>query len=539
MQSVVMEVDYISELPSVTRAEGRTLEAEYARADLQVTLRESTITGDPNYCWKEGELHGLMTDLGDRSTATAGSWYLHGVVVPCCDPNAFTQYFCEGYDGAIWLPVGQRGGIREHFILYSNMLEGPEHRLELGLHESGHVFNLHHCEYQGQDDLDRTKRFGAASLGHLSEPERRHVGPGPEGDGWCSMTSFHKDMHGRCETDPCKRSSPEATLKRVALTLSPEKKTYYPGEPITVNVTLSLDRDPPQRIGYLGERSLSPPLGYLRFWISDAPQGTFDPIPPPSFADASLPRATLGPGERASATGLRLWEGGSGSRLERTFWLKATYAGFDGAGIVASDPVEVRIVDTATEPGLGLFHRNAFDGFTGDEARTFLSLLGGDHLSAGRARLEAIALNFPETVYAPYANLALGVSLAEPFHFVRNGAVQVRPAEFDKARSFLEEATRRRQILPDSYRMVLHEALGRVYARLALAASDPNEQADLYGKACAEYLDMKPLTALSTALSPDEASLSLKQREALARAGERIAEIQGLTHTRCEVLAGR
>lgn len=533
LQRVLIEIDYITKLPSVTDAgDSRTLAGEYEKTGFEADVREQFAEGDPNICWKEQELDGLVKTLGDDGLNREGAWYMHGLVVPCCDAGSFTGHGCGGLNGLIWLSQEK---MREQFVLYSNKLKTPGHRLKAAMHESGHVLNLHHSEYSGEDDLFWKGTFGAVSRKHLEESDRKHVMPGPDGDPWCAMTPDHP-VHKE-GLNECARHSPPATLASVRMNVRPEKPLYFPGEPITVDVTLT--PDPGQTLRYLSERSLSPALGHLRLWAADTPAGPFELLATPTIADADLDVEPLAAG--ISTTGLHLWPGNRA--LDRTFWMKATFAGFENpVDVASSDPVEVRLVDTSVETTT-LFVPGALNAAAGEESQLFTRLLGGDHLQQGLSGMRAIAQNFPDTVYAPYANLSLGALLAEPFKTVENGVVKTRKPDLAKARALLEEAERRQEVLPRSYRVVLHEMLGRVYVGLAQAASDVEEQNFHYGRACGDFLALvassgpAPAPGPATLMLPPGVSPSLKDREAEARAQTAIKMIEDHLHKRCKDIA--
>jgi hypothetical protein len=195
---------------------------------------------------------------------------------------------------------------------------------------------------------------------------------------------------------------------------------------------------------------LDPSHGFTTLWASDA-NTPFRRLVTPKFIDENLRTKSVTRGRAAQAR-FGAWFG-TGLNQESSSQLKAAFTGVMPAGqVVVSPPTNVNIRDGR------LCNPKARALFSTPQARRFLWLMGGDHLPAGLRALKEVAQRYPRSIYAPYANLALGVHWARPFHRInrsRKGQVIVREASPDKAREYLENAMRRRHLLPPSYRDIL------------------------------------------------------------------------------------
>jgi hypothetical protein len=245
--------------------------------------------------------------------------------------------------------------------------------------------------------------------------------------------------------------------KGVGLTISPEKASYYPGEPIHVKVRLE---SAALKVVLRSEDALNPDLGFLTFFVGNS--GKWEdmrPLRPAIYADpvpGHAPFASAGPIEEA---GIGVWYTipWSGIDLRRPFWLGATFAGFaDRELVVTSKAVQVNVGIENPK----IWSPRAYDLFTEEQSRRLLFLLGGDHLTCGIANLERIARDYPKTIYALYANLALGVMWANPSYGIdEDGAPSLRDADPDKARTYLLAAFKQKETLSPYYESLLRETL--------------------------------------------------------------------------------
>ncbi len=528
-------------------------------------------------CFERGEIAGLVDSTQDMKGGTSfwslyGFWYAHGLALPCCWDKSGGS--CN-YKGEIWLessPLGHLGGLaaiecgnrcREDFVVHYCAHTSDGDRLATAIHELGHVLNLHHAEIacdsvcRADDCPGTTWAFGAWALEHVGSHSRVEVRPGWHGSDWCDVdpNAHERKMHGTTASacgDLCStRALAEAgsAPSWLNLVVVPEKDSYIPGEPVRVRVVVNVDPNGEGIVEYLSERSLDPALGYLKLWTGSSPDPNdlqSDSIPfladeaglksTPLTASVSVTGIDLD--VPAAPQGVALHDGGAAAApgIHVMASLTGMTARSAPPGLAAvppapysvaarSAPVEVSIAPMPFAPAFtpDAYAPDAYALITEPESRRFLRFLGGDHLERGKRNLEEIARQHPGSMYAPYANLALGVNLSYPFRrFDRDQGVLVRrEADHVAAIHFLDAARDRLSDLPLSYRLVLLRTRARTYRTLArsAAAQDPKTARYQYETA---RRDLEEIEAQLTGLPWP---LSLNERDARASALAQLAQI--------------
>ncbi len=476
------------------------LKDQLDRAEIPVTItgRKLESTGDclpgsnsDAYCLTRRDIDDYLTQ--DLSKRDAEGWYAHGIVVHCCSdpvsmygeckPTCMTvgdQSNVSQINGMIWLA----DNVREDFVIFQDVTETPNTsdlarwRFTLTLHELGHVLNLHHTEYDA-DGLHYNWSYGSRSIDHLEDHEEWEVAPGSHNAGFCGdLTDDHKTLHAGMDPyyacSPAWRATGEA-LQGVTLTAVPEDPAYVIGEPIRINISLEASPNLPRPLPLLSKDSLYPGFGHVVLWAGET-RDTLRPLTPVVYIDAQFRHANLNGGDRLNVFGQDVWFQLRDVGLERRpFWLAATYTGFDDPSdpslVVRSAPVLIDVVPdpSVSDPLLQTL-------FLHSQSRRFLLLFGGDHLPQGKANLETVSSLYPGSIYAPYADLALGVNWLLPDRSVDpSGGLTIRPPDLGQAKTHLEKAKNRIDALAPSYRKSLLLALGRTYEETGdEAALDPN-----------------------------------------------------------------
>jgi len=232
----------------------------------------------------------------------------------------------------------------------------------------------------------------------------------------------------------------------VTLGVTPEKPHYLPGEPIHVDITLTRLDGATLTAGfkYYAEK-LNPNLGQLYFSVRPkySPFGYRELQQP--FLHESDPNAVIATELFGSATrkGVGIWFTLTDSNhppTGRPFWLKTDFAGFADPNLyVESQPVEV-VVDEDSDCQ-GLYDDDAFELFVHPAAREFLFFLGGDHIPQGYKNLTKISSSYKDTIYAAYADVALGAYWARPFKGMNSiGSTITRSADPVKSKAYLDKA---------------------------------------------------------------------------------------------------
>jgi len=496
-------------------------------------IQERLNTATPQYQYREACLSAASLDnilVNSEDHRPLGGWYAHGLSAPCCE-GAVQNYSCS-FQGLVWLQ--EQGGkqVRERFLVMACELyfETSDGRLQVSAHELGHVLNLHHCEYEGglfvlDDSLDVLEDPRT----HLREHPENEIKPGPTGAGWCDLSSAHSsDMHpstASCCGDPAFDSS-ENLPAGVTLEVRPEKLAYLPGEPVRLRVLLRIPAGGEVTVERLGPGGLHPYLGYLRVWTPDG-DGEVRTFFPPMVATRSLKwEGGYGPVEESEVVDLSFMH----PRPGRAVQVGGTYAGLRLAGQDAA-PLRVASAISVIQPVAPGAPAGAMDPFGNEEARLFLFLLGGDHLTTGIAVMQEVA--HAAGPLAPYADLALGVNLAVPFHRYdrATGTIVVRHPRFEEARQHLDRAQAGRAIFPFSYAIVLDQALARTYEGLgdALRETNPASSLELYEIAEQHYEAVATLTSASfeTDSGAGHAPLSPTEKTAVTLSGARRTSLQG------------
>ena len=481
--ALTLELDYLAGTNAIiSRTDPYcTLKRSMAAFPLNLTVltnRESYTPRDPNACLYPDEADSLVCGTMNWDT----EYGAHGVVVPnpaVYELDATGKWTCPGGRlGVVWLlpPCGSAtsgssttwvSGFRKHFLAFWKPDKGDpvardNQAFITNVHELGHVFNLHHCEYNN-DGLDNKGIFKATGscASHMGEINKNemHVMPGTQnnpGMSFCDYNRTHwrthknqtccgvnREVDAGAEFDLVEEKLKNLRAK-VGLSARPEKPRYLPGEPIHLDVSIDYRGGPADatRYSYL-DGSLNPGFGQLFFSVKPKfwPTGYRVLSPTSSYHVAqSNPIELAGPVEQK---GVGIWFTLSDSKhppRQRPFWVKADFAGFTDPELhLESDRVEIVVNTNDSSPGL--FNQDAYELFTHPAARQFLFFLGGDHLPKGYQNLAEISARFSETIYAPYADVALGAYWARPFRGMgADGAIIAREPDLAKARQHLQKA---------------------------------------------------------------------------------------------------
>jgi hypothetical protein len=442
-----------------------TLARAFAEIGVKVAIDQNVIPNpwpdqDPPECITLASLDQIV---GCSKGAAPGqpAWYAHGLLVPW--ETGWTTngvIGCVSPPGILWLAGGycdpapvSETEVREDFVLFAKALSGDRDKLVNGIHELSHVLNIHHCD-QGAE-LESQGRLGSKARAHTCEarqqedaaaPPYLHVRPGKEASPWCHMTDRHKSWHA---DESCCPDPPQGKFSRekVDLKVSPEKKQYCPGEPITVTVELTAGED----LKFRSEESLDPAYGYLSLWRSTG-QGSYAPLQIPIYLDGKLPCDgnlvcdNLAKGKTAKMSGIPIWYG-TGIDQSASFEVVASYAGFeDPRATVVSPPESVPI--SGDPPGrCDAVARRLF---STAEARRAAWLHGGPDGGAGLAALDSVSENHGTSVESAYANLALTLHWIQPYHYLtREGSLARRDPDRQRADVYFRRLQAQLQDQPD------------------------------------------------------------------------------------------
>ena len=481
-------------------------------------------------CLSMASLKSIFVNSEDHRP-TNGDWYAHGLSAPCCE-GAVQGYTCN-FEGLAWLENQAGKQVRERFLVMAcemGPLVSESAKLRVSAHELGHVLNLHHCEYQNQSPLDpSTLEVTGNSYKHLHNHPRSEVMPGPAGAGWCELSSAHiSEMHGpaaSCCNSPAFDSS-ENLPAGVTLEIHPEKLAYLPGEPIRLRALLTIDAAGGESVERLAPGGLHPYLGYLRVWTPEG-EGEVQTLYPPVVATRSLEwEGEEGPVEESEIVDLSFMHPRPG---QQAMQVGATYAGLRLVGQDAA-PLRVASATSVIQPVAPGASAAAVEPFGDEEARLFLFLLGGDDLTTGISAMQEVA--HAAGPLAPYAELALGVNLAVPFHRYdrATGSIAIRHPRFEEARQHLDRAQAGRAIFPFSYAIVLDQAMARTYEGLgdALRETNPASSRELYAIAAQHYEAVSTLTSASfeTDSGAGHAPLSPTEKTAVSLSDARLTSLK-------------
>lgn len=479
-ESLILEYDSIGTAVAVTAApasafgQSGTAERTIANALGECRISATKIGDAISTDWNPEPKCVTLASLDQQIACTKGgnpdpaAWYVHGLAVPW-KPQwllADGSIGCIGVSGLLWQAGGtcapgpvSETGVREDFVVFHDPAWTPAVAMVNGLHELGHVLNVHDGDYgpelEARAQLEGTPRRHLCEALQANDPQdtgARHVRPGPDALPYCHMTPDHTAWHGGGSSCGAAPPAPPA-IPAADLLVEPEKTRYCPGEPVTVNITMTarLDLEYRSETGQNpSSTSLDPAYGYLLLW-QDLGGGKYGPISTLVYFDTKLSFAPLAAGDSQRFKGIQIWYG-TGVDQSRPFTIEASYAGFpDPRAAVVSPPVTVSIVDDGT----GKCHKKARRLFNDAEARRVVWLMGGDHLEHGVDHLVQISDDHPQTVYAAYANLALAYHWARPFHFLDEaGAMDRRDPVLQKAALYAGRLQSQDQIqhLPPSLR---------------------------------------------------------------------------------------
>lgn len=215
-------------------------------------------------------------------------------------------------------------------------------------------------------------------------------------------------------------------LADVVLSLTTDKNVFLLGEPLTVDVELrNEDGNVEEVVKYL-----APEYKFTSYMIT-RPDGQSVPYEPVTMLNVrGNYRIALSPGEVISATA-KIFFGNKGWLFTEpgSYRIQASHTALDGGPIVSNE-LDIEIASPTTEA-----HRAAAEVMLTSEVGLFLLWNGGDQLQDARASLQQISDQFPETVYAGYADFALGMNLS-----VSQGE---RSADLEQATAYLERAERK------------------------------------------------------------------------------------------------
>lgn len=384
-----------------------------------------------NYCIRNSDIQALVLAFRDDPTTPTVSSCFGGFT--CTEHHVYGAIFNYVYGGSSGTCDGNKGGAmldpasRGVFVMFRPALGLSDAAfLRATAHELGHTFNLHH-EDSDPGTLMRTPVGQSGFV--LSARSQSHLDTHPEDKVWPNAGSFddftnaHAQGHGASLTalGNAEASSP------LMLDLAPVPASPVLGEPIYLVATLENTGSTPAA----APNGLEPEEGATEIVISgpDGARRTFVPL---ILVDQIAAEADLEPGARRMAE-FPIFYGGRGWTFDRvgTYLLSATYRGPGGAPTVAAKPVVLQVSEG--DPAARALVDN---GEAGRQAGTFLTWLGGDHLDQGIAALERVVDQYPESVLAAYARVALGVSLSRDA--VDSGGRGIRDADCGEALRLLD-----------------------------------------------------------------------------------------------------
>lgn len=206
-------------------------------------------------------------------------------------------------------------------------------------------------------------------------------------------------------------SAVAAQSAAIRLTISFEKRAYYPGEPVVAHVLLTNTSAEPVAI----PEALDPEYMRIVFFVKrgSEPEIEFKP-----WALMENQRSAVLAGDATRAVPSRIFFGANGW----TFSVPGVYQVRAVLGRTTSEPATL----TVEIPPAGPERTQSAALVDNREAGFFLLFDGGDHLANGRQMLRRIATT--RTRFSAFANYALGASLAKRFADLQTGAVRAPDA---------------------------------------------------------------------------------------------------------------
>lgn len=212
--------------------------------------------------------------------------------------------------------------------------------------------------------------------------------------------------------------------KMISLEVSLDIKKALPGEMIFLNLKLTNEGDETAEV----VPNLDPKHELVRVYTQ---VGTNEPVAFIPFGSAEIGGlVALSPSESRGDT-VPIYYGGHGWTFSEPeqYTIFADYLGIDG--LVRSNTITLIVREPETEAEMEQVHL-----MLGDEQGQFLIMGGGDFLTEGIGKLQALVDNFPDSRMAVYANYALGVNLSRPFRNYEE--MRLRPVEHNAALAHLE-----------------------------------------------------------------------------------------------------
>lgn len=197
----------------------------------------------------------------------------------------------------------------------------------------------------------------------------------------------------------------------IRLSVSFEKKAYYPGEPVIAHVLLTNTLPEPISI----PEALDPEYMRIAFFVTrrSEPEIEFKP-----WALMENQRSAVLAGNATRAVPSRIFFGADGW----TFSVPGAYQVRAVFGRAASEPATLTVEIPPDGP-----ERTQSAALTDSrEAGFFLLFDGGDHLANGSQMLRRIAAT--RTRFSAFANYALGASMAKRFANLQTGGVRAPDA---------------------------------------------------------------------------------------------------------------
>jgi hypothetical protein len=249
------------------------------------------------------------------------------------------------------------------------------------------------------------------------------------------------------------------------LTLQAERPVVELGEPVYVTARVANRGSAPIAVRPL----LDPRDGQLSISVQD-PAGEGVGYMPLAVRDNAVTATPLAPGAQVAKT-VPIFFGATGwvFKVAGKYTVRARFEshGTEGRRIeLAAAPITIEVRD-----GPATVRDLMAGGEASLQAGRFLEWRSGDQLADGRALLERVTAEQPQSALASHYRLAEARSWARPFKDYRAG--QVRPADPQRALAALERV--REDVLPPA--LVVEKRLTQASA--LLAANRPKEAAEL------------------------------------------------------------
>jgi hypothetical protein len=260
----------------------------------------------------------------------------------------------------------------------------------------------------------------------------------------------------------------QAQAPGLQLTLLAERPVVELGEPVYVTARIANRGSAPVAVRPL----LDPRDGQLSISVQD-PAGEGVGYMPLAVRDNAVAATSLAPGAQVAKT-IPIFFGATGwvFKVAGKYTVRARFESHSGEGRrieVAAAPITIEVRD-----GPATVRDLIAGGEASLQAGRFLEWRSGDQLADGRALLERVTAEQPQSALASHYRLAEARSWARPFKDYRAG--QVRPADPQRALAALERV--REDVLPQA--LVAEKRLTQASA--LLAANRQKEAVDLLGR---------------------------------------------------------